>query len=218
VQRRLGSTGGIAQIAIGEGEERKLSDGDFHASTLDAVAGKGTDPDVAEPTPLDTERHHELSVGYDSGFNGRMGLVHGPRAAYAYAWRHVALTLGGGAEFTSRSLAENDESLTSGYGRVGLELRVPAGAFTFRAGGGGRAGITAQTLTPTRTAASVGPKETTKSAFVLGPEIVVGGRFAFSRAWFFDLAATGALSFLRQEDSTTAMASITGAASLGARF
>ncbi|HVH47327.1 MAG TPA: caspase family protein [Labilithrix sp.] len=216
IQKRMGGTGGMAQIAIGQGEERKLEERDFTASTLDAVAIKGTDPDVAEPR-VRSESHHELSAGYDLGTNARTGFAHGPRATYAYAWRHVALTLGAGADFTSRALTDANESLTSGHGRAGLELRLPVGALTLRAGAGGRAGLMVQTVTPTGARAASSTEEN-KNAFVLGPEVVLGARYSVSRTWFADLAATGAMVFLREEGSLTGIAGATGALALGARF
>jgi hypothetical protein len=216
VQKRIAGSGAAAQIAIAAGEERRLEDGDFQASPLEAVARKGTDEDVAEVQPATTTKSHELSAGYDTGWNARTGFAHGPRAAYAYAWRWLAVTLGGGAEFTGRSLTGKDEDLVGGYGRAGVELRLPVSALTFRAGAGGRAGLVVQTISPTgpvRTTA-----EETKSAFAFGPEVVLGVRIAISRTWFADLATTGSLSFLREEDTMRGVVGGTGALALGARF
>ena len=217
VQKRIGASGAVAQVAVAAGEERRLEERDFTASSLDAVARKG-DADVIEDAPPSTARGHELSAGYDAGTSSRTGFVHGPRVTYAYAWRWVALTLGGGAELTGRSLAEKDETLAGGYGRAGLELRLPAGRFTFRAGAAGRAGVVVQTIRPTGSAIGRGGREETQSAFAFGPELVVGGRLALWRDWFADVSATGGLSFLREEDAITGVSAATGALALGARF
>jgi hypothetical protein len=218
VQKRIGASGGVAQVAIAAGEERRLDERDFTASTLDAVARKGVDADVAEPAPRSSATGHELFVGYDAGVSSRTGFVHGPRVTYAHAWRWFALTVGGGAELTGRSLSEKEETLTGGYGRAGLELRVPAGAFTFRAGAGGRAGLVVRTIAPSGAAIGRGVKEETKSALSFGPELVIGGRLALSRGWFADLSATGGLLFLREEDAIKGVPGATGALALGARF
>lgn len=216
VQKRLGAVGAVAQVAVGAGEERELADRDFTTSALEAVAQKGVDAD--EPAPRRAVTGHELSAGYDAGINARTGFVHGPRVTYAHAWRWVALTIGGGADFTERSLTEKDEALTGGYGRAGVELRLPAGAFTLRAGAGGRAGLVVQTIAPSGAAVARGAKEETKSAFAFGPEIVVGGRLALSRDWFADLSATGGVFFLREEDAIKGLPGATGALALGARL
>ncbi len=224
VQRRLGGAGGVATIAIAEGEQRNLEDRDFAASSLEALAKKGDEsasPDVAPtPAPPSKPGPHELSAGYDIGASARNGFVQGPRVQYAYNWRLVALTLGAGAELSDRSLAEKDEDLKAAHGRAAFELRIPIGSrFTFRAGAGGRAGVVFQTLTPTNAAASrPNATEQNKSAFVFGPEVTAGGRLALTRAWFADLGVTGAISFLREEDVLRGFVGATGALSLGARF
>lgn len=219
VQKRIAGNGAAAQIAIAEGEERQLEERDFSASTLEAVARKGNDADVAEAPP-ESKKSHELSVGYDSGWSARTGFVHGPRVGYAYSWRWVALTLGGGADFTARSLSGKDEDLTGGYGRAGLDLRLPLSRVTLRAGAGGRAGVVFQTITPTANAApaSALATEQSKSAFVFGPELVVGVRFDVASNWFVDLAGTGNVSFLREEDALKGVVGATAALALGARF
>ncbi|CAN5725809.1 hypothetical protein BH11MYX4_BH11MYX4_19030 [soil metagenome] len=219
VQRRIGAVGGMATIAIGEGEERKLDDREFAAASLEVLARKGEEPDqVVEPAPA-PRSHHELSAGYDAGTNARTSLVHGPHAAWSYAWTHLAVTLGGGAELTGRTLTEKEERLTSGYGRGSIEYRLPLGAFTLRLGGGGRAGIVSQTLEPTSSASPTVKRET-KSAFVFGPEVFVAGRIALDprRTFFLDLAATGNMIFLREEASLTGIPALMASASLGARF
>ena len=221
VQRRIGSTGGMATIAIGEGEERKLEDREFAASSLEVLARKGEDPeaDRVEAKPADTRSHHELSAGYDAGANVRTSLVHGPRASWSYAWPHLAITLGAGAEFTGRTLAEKEERLVGGYGRGSVEYRLPLGAFTLRLGGGGRAGLVSQTIDPTSEAAP-GAKSESKSAFVFGPEVFVAGRIALDpqRTFFLDISGTGNMLFLREEASVVGVAGLMASGSLGARF
>ena len=222
VQRRIGSVGGMATIAIGEGEERKLDDREFAATSLEVLARKGEEgePDrVEEAPPAAPRSRHELSAGYDAGANGRTAFVQGPRAAWSYAWTHLALTLGGGAEFTGRTLSEKEERLVSGYGRGNIEYRLPLGAFTLRLGGGGRAGVVSQSIEPT-SSAPPSTKSDTKSTFVFGPEVFVAGRIALDprQTFFLDLAATGNMLFLRQESALTGFAALMGSASLGTRF
>jgi len=218
VQKRIGAGGAVAHIAIAEGEQRNLDERDFTASSLEAVARKGDERDAAGARPPGAGSPHELFAGYDLGTSSRTGLVHGPRVTYGHAWRWLALTIGGGAEFTGRSLTEKEETLSSGYGRAGIEVRLPAGTFTFRAGAGGRAGLVVQTITPSAGAAARGERAQTKSAFAFGPELVIGGRLALSRDWFADLSATGGLSFLREEDTIKGLPAATGALAVGAHF
>ncbi len=221
VHRRVGAIGGAAQVAIGEGEERRLEDREFAASSLELLARKGTlgasgDPDFVSPPPAVVQARHELSAGYDAGFNPRTAFVHGPRATYAYAWQHVAVSVGGGADFTGRSLVDKEERLVGGYGRVGLEARLPVGSLTLRAGGSGRAGLLSQTIEATRADA----KDSNRAAFVFGPEIFVAARLALDprRALFLDLGATASLLFFREEDVMRGVPGISGSAALGARF
>ncbi len=237
VQRRIGSVGGMATIAIGEGEERKLEEREFAASSLEVLARKGeADPAGSaadrpsdappNPDPRANAARHELSAGYDAGLNARTSFIHGPHASWSYAWPHLALTVGGGADFTGRALSDKEERLTGGYGRASLEYRLPLGAFTLRAGGGGRAGLVSQTIEPIAgsagSAAAGRPdvKGETKSAFTFGPEIFVAGRIALDprRMWFLDAVATGSMLFLREETSLVGVAGLTGGASFGARF
>ena len=225
VQRRIGSIGGIATVAIGEGEERKLDDREFAASSLEVLARKGEEtpgePDRVIAPNAEQKSHHELSAGYDAGANARTSLVHGPHASWAYAWPRVAITVGGGAEFTGRTLAQKDERLASGYGRGTLEYRLPIGAFTLRLGGGGRAGIVSQTI-EARSSGAAAPSATSesKTAFAFGPEVFVAGRIALDprRAFFIDVGATGDVLFLREETSLVGVAGLMAGASLGARF
>ncbi len=217
VQRRAGSVGGIASITIGEGEERKVDDREFATSTLEMLARKGEEPepDRVTQTP-ERDKHHELSVGYDTGLNARTSLVHGPRAGWSYAWSRLALTLGGGAEFTGRTLAEKEERLVGAYGRGGLEFRIPLEAFTLRFGGGGRAGFVAQTID----SAGASSGSESQTAFAFGPELFAAGRFAFGprRALFVDAGATGNMLFLREEKALVGVAGLMAGASLGTRF
>lgn len=216
VQKRFAGSSAAAQIAIAEGEERRLEDRDFAAGSLELVTRKGPDADTVDRAPS-TTTDHEISAGYDGGWTARTGFVHGPRATYAHAWRSFAITIGGGADFTGRSLAEKNEDLVGAYGRAGVELRLPLSVFTLRAGAGGRAGIVVQTISPTSRAIP-GASDETKSAFAFGPEVVLGARLAISRTWFADLAATGSVSFLREEETMTGVAGATGTLALGARF
>ena len=125
---------------------RSLEARDFVPTSLELLAKKGDEPDHVMLPPRDAPGPHEVSLGYDFGANLRTGLVHGPRAAYAYGLRNVAFIIGGGAELASRSLADKDESLVSGYGRGSIEARLPLGRFTLRGGAGGRAGVLAQSI------------------------------------------------------------------------
>ena len=224
VQRRIGSMGGMATIAIGEGEERKLEEREFAASSLEVLARKGEEPepDRVDGKPPEARSHHELSAGYEAGANVRTSLVHGPRASWSYAWPHLAVTLGGGAEFTGRTLADKEERLVGGYGRGSVEYRLPLGAFTLRLGGGGRAGLVSQTIDPTGNAPPSSSTATpeSKSAFVFGPELFVAGRIALDprRTFFVDVGATGNVLFLREEASLVGVAGLMAGASLGARF
>lgn len=223
VQRRIGSVGGIATIAIGEGEERKLEEREFAPSSLEVLARKGESGPPEADRPLapasESKSHHELSAGYDFGANVRTSFVHGPHASWAYAWPHVAISIGGGADFTGRSLAEKEERLVGGYGRASIEYRVPIGNLVLRMGGGGRAGLLSQTIDPTATA-RFDAKSETKSAFTFGPELFVSARVALDprRAWFIDVGATANVLFLREEASLVGVPGVMGGASLGARF
>lgn len=214
VHRRVGAAGGLATIAVGEGEERKIDDKDFASGSLELLAKKGgeVDADVAPQPVAPRVLHHELSAGYDLGANLRTGLVQGPRAGYAYAWWNVALALGGGIDFSSRSLANKDEELVGGYGRAAIELRLPLGALSLRGGAGGRAGVLVQTISN-----EFVPNES-QTAFVFGPEVLVAARVALGSMLFADLAGTGSILFLREEGSLRGITGGTGALSLGARF
>jgi hypothetical protein len=231
IQKRIGGTGGVAQIAILEGEERKVEEKDFTASSLEAVAKKGEgEPDVAEPKPAGRPfiTNQELIVGYDSGGSTRMGFVHGPRIGYALAaGKYFALTLGAAGDTSSRSLIDSRESLTNAFGRLGIEVRLPLGSrVSLRGGVGGRAGIVFQTLMTTTTTGVGGgvpasSEERTKTAFSFGPEALLGARFDLLQpgGWLFlDVTATGALPLLQEEQSLRALTVVTGALALGARF
>ena len=227
VQRRSGATGGLATIAVGEGEDRPLEDRDFTPSSLEALARKGeegVEPDRGvEPEP-ERSPHHELSVGYDVGTNARTSFVHGPRAAWSYAWPRVAISVGGGAEFTGRDLGEKQERLTGGYGRASIEVRFPTGALTLRAGGGARAGVLSQSVESTSVESTIAtppnPTSETKSAFTFGPEVFVAARVSLDprRTVFLDVGATANILFLREESSIVGVTALMGAGSLGMRF
>lgn len=221
VHRRAGAAGGLATIVVGEGEERKIDDKDFTSGPLELLAKKGEEPEAdVRPRPLAPRTPpHELSAGYDFGANLRSGAVHGPRIGYAYAFGRLALAIGGGMDFASRSLETKDERLTGGYGRAAIEVRLPLGALTLRGGAGGRAGVLAQTIA-NKTSAPVGapPPDDHQTAFVFGPEVLVAARLALGSVLFADLAGTGSVLFLREEGSMRGITGATAALSLGARF
>ncbi len=220
IQRRAGAIGSKALVAIAEGEERKIEDRDFMAgSSLEALARKGEEADAA-PAPVPASaKHHELALGYVAGASFRMGFVHGPQAGYAYATKHVAVTLGGGLELSSREVTGASERLTSGYGRAGVEGRLPVGRITLRAGAGARAGVVAQSVAPTNdgsrtvTAADNG-------AFAMGPDVLAAVRLAVdsSRTWFTELSATGSALFLKEEGETRGITGAVAGASIGSAF
>lgn len=220
IHRRLAGAGGLATIAVGEGEERKVDDKDFTSGSLELLAKKGgeVDEDVLQK-PVSSERRHELAAGYDMGANLRMGLVHGPRIGYAYAWRHVALTLGGGADFSGRSLEFQDEKLVSGFGRGGVELRLALGALMLRGGVGARGGVLSQKLQYT------GPnpeivilRDGSQTAFVFGPELLVAARVALGPTFFADVGGTGSVIFLRESGRLRGITGAVASLTLGARF
>jgi hypothetical protein len=179
------------------------------------LAQKGGEADEPALTPR-SDLHHEIAVGWDMGQNTRTGFVHGPRAGYAYAWKNVALAIGGGADFASRSLESKDESLVGGYGRAGVELRLPLGALTLRGGAGGRAGVLAQTIRST--SALLRTSDQSNTALVFGPEVLVAARLALGDAWFADLGATGSILFLREAETLRGIPGAVFALALGARF
>lgn len=234
IHRRNGSIGATAQIGIGEGETRNIEANEFASSTLEALARKGGsdddgtgDPDKVAPAPVDTTNHHELTAGYDVGWNARTNFIHGPRAAYTYAWSRVAISIGGGADFTSRTLTDNDEKLVGGYGRASIEGRIPVGQLTLRFGGGGRAGVVSQSIDarPGAAAGSPGfgapvPAPSSSTAFVFGPEVFVMARVGLDRGAnvFVDLGATSSVLFLREEGSLRGVFGVVGGAGLGVRF
>lgn len=208
VQRRIAGAGGTATIAIAEGEERRLEESDFAASTLDVLAKKGEEPDVTEAPPSST-RPNELSLGWDIGGDARTGFLHGPRIGYARSWSFVAITAGAGMGFADRSVARGTEDLTSGFGRAGVELRLPLGSLALlRGGAGGRAGVISQAIT----------NEPSRTAFAFGPEVVLGVRMAISRGLFADLSANGQVVFASEEHSLKGVLGGSGALAIGGRF
>ena len=214
IQRRLGGVGGAAQIALGAGEERKLDERDFTASSLEAVASKGEPDVVAAPT---RPAPHEVSAGYEAGGDTRTGLVHGPRAGYAYSWGKVALAVGGGADFAGRTLPDTSEKLTTAFGRAGIEVRVPFDTSMLRFGAGARAGWLWQTLEPTSTAVS-GTTTTHSGAFVAGPDVLAAYRMNVGATAFAELDARGSMMLLREASHLRAVPGVTGGVTLGARF
>lgn len=225
VQRRRGSLGGVAQLAMAAGEERDVDDHDFTASSLEALASKGaggggadttTDADEAAPSaPPPRVRHHELTASYDAGADTRTGLVHGPRVGYAYAWKNVAVGIGGGVDLSGRTLPDTTEHLVTGFGRAGIEARVPfSSAVGLRAGVGGRAGYLSQTLEPNATGAA----RSSNGAFVAGPDAVLTLRVGLGPAVFADVGATGNVLFLKEAGKEKAVPGAAGDASLGAKF
>ncbi|WP_394850874.1 caspase domain-containing protein [Pendulispora brunnea] len=206
VQRRAGSVSSTAMVALTEGESRDLQERDFATSPRGRIARKGDERG---------ERGHELSAGYESGWNARTGFVHGPQVTYAYAWSFLALSFGGGADFADRTLERTEEHLVSGYGRAGLEIRARMGAFTARFGGGARAGILSQSLEP-MAGSWVAAKH--DSAFFLGPEVFAAGRIGLGTPWFVDIGATGRVLYFREESQVRGVAGLTASASLGVRF
>jgi hypothetical protein len=217
VHKRFSGVGGLAQIAVGEGEERKLEDKDFSTSTLEALARKGEEPepDVTSPAPPRARDAHELWIGWDAGGNFRTGFVHGPRLTYAYAWPRVALFVGGGAELGNRELTDKEERLVGTYGRAGIELRVPVGSVLLRGALGVRAGVLSQTIVPSATSPAA---RQSNAAFELGPEVSLGGRVRMFGPWFADLGATGNVLFLREEGALRGIAGLTAGIGLGASF
>jgi uncharacterized caspase-like protein len=216
IHKRANGTGALAQIAIGEGEERKIEDRDFSASSLETLAQKGdaVEPDAANRAP-DARTRHEIYAGWDAGGNLRSGFVQGPHLAYAYTWSRVALVLGGGAEFGSRDLSNKEERLVSGFGRAAIEVRIPIGMVTLHGDAGARGGVMAQNIRPS--ANSPAPPQS-NTAFTLGPEVGLGARLGVARSLFADVGATGSMMFLREEGSLRGIAGLTGGISLGARF
>ncbi|WP_394840431.1 caspase domain-containing protein [Pendulispora rubella] len=205
VQRRAGGGSSTAMLALTEGEARDLEERDFVSSPHGRIARKGEE----------RERAHELSAGYESGWNARTGLVHGPQATYAYAWSFLALALGGGVDFSGRTLDRTEERLVSGYGRASLELRARMNGVTLRFGGGARGGVVSQSVEPTQ---GSWPAAKHDRASFIGPEAFVAGRIAVGAPWFVDLAATGRLLFFREESQMRAVLGLTAGMSLGVRF
>jgi hypothetical protein len=194
----MAGSGGTATVAIAEGEERRLEDSDFASSSLDVLAKKGEEV-----------THHELALGWDAGGDARTGFLHGPRIGYAFAWTHVAVTAGAAMTFADRAVAAKDEDLTSGFGRLGFELRLPVGSrVLFRGGAGGRMGVISQAIS----------SQAAKMAFAFGPELALGFRLDMTRSLFADLCGTGSLVFASEEHALQGVLGGTGALAIGARF
>lgn len=210
IMRRSGSSGALATITVAQAEERKVEEGDFSTTQLDAVAKKGDDPDVVA-LPEAPQRHHEIAAGWELGADARTGLVQGPRVAYTYALRSVGFTLGAGADFSARDVDGADEHLAATFGRAGIDWRIGFGRTTLRLGGGGRAGWLIQSLDQKS-------KSTTNGAFIFGPELYASARTTLTPATFFDLGVTGNLLVVREESSARVVPGVTGGAALGLRF
>lgn len=223
VQRRAGAARGAAKIAVAAGEERDLGGTDFSATTdglLMAQKGTGKDSGV-DQVKLDKERakkHHELFVGYATGANTRTGFLHGPRAGYAFEFGYLALAVGGGADFTSRALETTTESLTTGFGCVGLEAHLPVGFAFLRAGLGARAGYLAQRVEPNEFAPQ--PASTSQNgAFIMGPDAIVGATTPLGTSSLFaGVLGSGQLLFLREEGSMTSIPGATGSLIFGGKL
>ncbi len=210
VQRRLAGLSGVARVSLAEGEGRTLTDRDFRASSLDAVASKGTADATSTPAP--TARRNEIAAGYVAGADTRSGFVQGARADYAFAWPRAALTIGAEGDVASRSLPSNRERLVTGLARATLEWRVPVGPVVLRLGGGGRAGWLSQQLE------SPAGSSSAHGAFVGGPEIFAALRAKAGSTFFADVGATGDVLFLRESDALRGVTGVLGGGALGASF
>jgi hypothetical protein len=121
----------------------------------------------------------------------------------------VAVTAGAAMAFADRALAAKNEDLTSGFGRLGVELRLPLGSrILLRGGAGGRVGTISQVIT----------NEAVKAAFAFGPEVALGFRLDMLRPLFADLSGTGSLVFASEEHALRGVLGGTGALAIGARF
>jgi len=147
----------------------------------------------------------------------RTGFVQGPRLGYAYAWRWVALAIGGGADFSGRSLETSEEKLVSGFGRAAIEIRLPlSSVLALRASAGARAGLLAQKVTST---SPLNPApDDNETAFVVGPEAGIALRAALGQMLFADLGGNGSVVFLREAGSTRGITGAVGTLTVGARF
>jgi hypothetical protein len=231
VHRRIGSAGGLATIAIGQGEERQIEGPDFQPASLEALAKKGGDeslPNEDRPVVAPPARtHHEIFAGWDLGSSTRHPFVQGPHAGYSYLFTsHFALSLAAQLEMAKNGTAAGDESTVTPMGGVAIEPRLPLGMLTLRAGAGARAGVIVQTVT--RGDATVlqrggYPGSTSSTAFTWGPEAHVGARLSTTQSeeragLFLDLGATATLDVYGEDGKTKTSPGILGGASLGARF
>jgi hypothetical protein len=217
VQRRFASVGSVAQVAVAAGEDRALGEGDFHSSSLEALAAKGDpEPDVAASPPA-ARRPNEVSAGYVAGGDTRTGFVQGARADYAFASSKFAVTAGGELDTSQRSLAQTSENLVTGFGRLGAEFRLPIGPATLRLGAGARVGWLAQKVQPALGGVA-GGAATNDGAVVAGPEVFAGLRAPLGSTVFADVGATGDVELLRDESKLNSISGVLGKASLGARF
>jgi hypothetical protein len=224
IQRRVGGGGAAAQLALAAGEDRRLEERDFAYSSLAAVAQKGDsiDPDRVEPQAPKRLPPHEVAALYEIGSDTRTGLVHSAVASYAYAWPRVAISAGAGADLTQRSVQATEEHLTTAYGRAGIEIRVPIESFALHFAAGGRAGWMWQTLRPEASStpvSTVAPAAAPADhgAFVAGPDAKAFLRSPLGTTFFVDVGADARVMFVREEDRTHGIPSVSALVGLGGR-
>ncbi|AKU99332.1 hypothetical protein AKJ09_05996 [Labilithrix luteola] len=228
IHRRMSGSGGIAQIAIGQGEERSLEGADFTSASLEALARKGgaadEEPDHVAAAPAG--RHHELSAGFAVGTSSQYGFTQSPHVRYAYSFGRWALAFGGALEMANAEGEITSEKTVTPMGTVAVEPRWTLGRTLLRVGGGLRAGAIMQTITR-KDASEIGragyPAESKNTAFVWGPEVYVALRLLSTRSesvagLFLDLEARGNLSFFQRADSLEAVPAVFGGISAGLRF
>jgi uncharacterized caspase-like protein len=231
IHRRAGAAGALAQIAIGQGEERQLEQPDFAPASLEALAKKGGDPDAPDADrpagpPEPYRPKHEVALGWDIGSSKRSPFLMGPHGQYAYVLSpYVALAIGGGLEMTTVSSDLDKEKTYTPYGRIAIEPRYTIGRITLRGAVGGRAGVIFQSITRSDSAVLERggyPGSTSSSAFVYGPEARLGARIATagetSRALFIDIEGGTSLSIFDEAGSTKVIPAVTAGLGLGARF
>lgn len=228
VHRRMAGAGGIAQIAIGQGEERALEGPDFTSASLEALARKGElsdqEPDQVAAAPA--LRHHELSAGFAAGTSASSGFVQAPNVRYAYSFGRWALAVGGALEMANADGAVSSEKTLTPVGTIAVEPRWTFGRTMLRIGGGLRAGAIVQTMTR-KDASEIGradyPAESKNTAFVWGPEIYVALRLLSAKSetvagLFVDLEGRGNLSLFQRADSLEVVPAFFAGISAGLRF
>lgn len=218
VQRRVAGSGASAQFALAAGDDRILESTDFSSSVLSPLAAKGTDPNADADAGASLEpprKPWEVSAGYDIGADRRTGMVQGPRLSGAWSFdqrSRFAVVLGTGVDLSDRSLAATSEKITTGFGRAGLELRIPVGALALHVGVGGRAGLLSQRLEPNKGSAS------THGAFAGGPDVSLVLRANLGKTLFADVGAVGNVLFLQEEEKPRGILGAAGSIALGVRF